>query len=80
MPERTCTITDCDKPLLYRGWCQMHLSRWRRHGHTDAVLELEPLTRFHQRVEKSDDPNGCWLWTGSGDDVRDKPRVLVRAE
>lgn len=29
---RTCTIDGCDKPLLARGWCSAHWTRWKRHG------------------------------------------------
>lgn len=27
-----CTIDGCSDPLLGRGWCRRHYSRWRRHG------------------------------------------------
>lgn len=29
---KTCEIKNCDKPTVGRGWCNMHYSRWKRHG------------------------------------------------
>lgn len=28
----TCSVEECNKPVLCRGWCQMHYGRWRRTG------------------------------------------------
>lgn len=30
-----------------------------------AYSNLPVLERFYNKVEKSDNPDGCWLWTGS---------------
>lgn len=27
-----CSIEDCDKPVIARGWCSLHYYRWQRHG------------------------------------------------
>ena len=32
MPQGTCSIDDCNRPLYGRGWCNTHYARWRRHG------------------------------------------------
>lgn len=32
MTKRTCSIEDCERDYLARGWCDMHYRRWRRHG------------------------------------------------
>lgn len=32
MPNRTCSIDDCDSPVIARGWCNKHYCRWRVHG------------------------------------------------
>jgi HNH endonuclease len=32
MPQRTCSIEGCDRPVLGRGWCAAHYQRWKRHG------------------------------------------------
>jgi hypothetical protein len=30
--DRICSISDCGKPVLARGWCQGHYVRWKTHG------------------------------------------------
>lgn len=32
MAQRTCSIDDCDKPTVGRGYCRKHYGRWHRHG------------------------------------------------
>lgn len=32
MGKPTCSIADCDKPTVGRGWCRKHYGRWHRHG------------------------------------------------
>lgn len=32
MPDATCSVDDCDKPAIKRGWCNGHYKRWWRHG------------------------------------------------
>jgi uncharacterized protein (DUF433 family) len=29
--DRICSISDCGKPVLARGWCNSHWKRWRKH-------------------------------------------------
>lgn len=29
---QTCQIQDCERPVLARGWCAAHYSRWKNHG------------------------------------------------
>lgn len=61
-----CSIDECERPAFARGWCSTHYSRWQRHG--DPLYDKprgRPLAeRFWEKVTKSDDLNGCWLWTG----------------
>lgn len=57
----TCAIEGCDRPVLARGWCVLHYSRWQGHG--DAEYEPPTLAeRFWAKVAKSD---GCWEWTAA---------------
>jgi hypothetical protein len=56
-----CSIPGCEKPSAGRGWCNMHWTRWRKHGDpTYAPPTVEE--RFWARVDKTED---CWLWTGA---------------
>lgn len=32
MSDRICSVEGCTKPLVARGWCSMHYSRWRKTG------------------------------------------------
>lgn len=60
MAKATCSIPDCTKDALARGWCGMHWKRWKDHGdpnwHPPTLME-----RVWSRVRK--EPDGCWLWT-----------------
>lgn len=42
MTKRVCSINECEKPHIARGWCFMHYQRWRRHGDPSFVLGKEP--------------------------------------
>lgn len=35
--DEQCSISDCSKPEVARGWCRMHYSRWSRTGSTDLA-------------------------------------------
>lgn len=43
MPERTCSVVDCDKPHEARGWCKLHYERWKRLG--DVRADIPPESR-----------------------------------
>ena len=32
MPDGTCSVDRCPKPVKNRGWCSAHYERWRRNG------------------------------------------------
>lgn len=69
MGNATCSIPDCDRPTLARGWCSMHWQRWKRNGDPNIVHAPRDKTeaeRFWAKVRKTD---GCWLWTGYVDDT-----------
>jgi hypothetical protein len=52
-PVRLCSIEGCEKSVEARGWCSMHLSRWRKHG--DPLLGV-------QQVRKKCIIEGCDKW------------------
>lgn len=61
----TCSITECTKPTMARGWCLEHYRRWKRHGDPCGGRPYRATTeqRFWRYVERRAD--GCWLWTGA---------------
>lgn len=66
---KPCTIEGCNKPLVARGWCLKHYSRWKRQGDPNKLLDESPLTRFWKRVDKEGPlyerlSSRCWRWTG----------------
>lgn len=65
MSKATCSVFECAKPVKSRGWCQMHYTRWQRHGDPLAAKQIQgdDLARLMSYVLKQ--PNGCWEWTGS---------------
>lgn len=63
-----CSIQDCDRPKLIRGWCTLHYQHWKRQGDPLAVLHRHgsgdtPEIRFWSRVVKGN-PDQCWEWQG----------------
>lgn len=35
---RVCSVEDCERRAVCRGWCSMHYQRWHRHGDPLVVL------------------------------------------
>jgi hypothetical protein len=33
---KLCTIDDCERPAVARGWCTRHYERWRRTGEPEG--------------------------------------------
>jgi len=54
----TCSVEGCDQPVSrrWKGWCEKHFSRWRRHGTTDS----------HARVKKPCAVEDCPNMAGTG--------------
>ncbi len=62
--SRICSIPDCGKPCVKRGWCQTHYSRWRIHGdptHLERAANGEP-ERYLREVIMSYDGEDCLIW------------------
>ncbi len=69
MPKSTCSIPECQNPVLARGWCRMHYQRWHKYG--DPLETLYPLRvngsiekRFWAKVSPADNA-GCLMWIGA---------------
>lgn len=63
----TCSISDCNAPLVARGFCKSHYERWRTSGTPRAAKPLRRLNRplaerFWAKVDRMGD---CWLWLGA---------------
>ena len=70
MPSQ-CSIPDCDKPTVGRGWCRRHYHRWhdRKGDRGDPAQlrsnrHLDTPWRFWMKVTFTDT---CWLWTAMTD-------------
>lgn len=37
MPDRICSIDDCERRAYARGWCSKHYQRWLAHGDPDGA-------------------------------------------
>ena len=73
MPTVTRTCLHCGKPFsVYiapswppnRGlYCGRQCNAYHTNDHR-AYQRSDPVDRFWRWIEKSPDPDGCWLWTG----------------
>lgn len=61
MPTQ-CTIPDCNKPHLARGWCRSHYYIWTRKG--DPLWRPTTEQRFWSYVDPCR-TDGCALWLGA---------------
>jgi hypothetical protein len=39
---KLCSIEDCDRKVVARGWCGLHWQRWRRNGHPTETPPRKP--------------------------------------
>lgn len=63
--QRTCTVPDCQRPMLARELCKGHYYSWRyRNPGAVRVLGGDPQARFWPKVQKGE---SCWEWTGARD-------------
>lgn len=62
MANTTCSIDDCDRDAIARGWCRRHYLRWHKYGDPTAWRnDPTPIAeRFWAKVNRSE---GCWPWT-----------------
>jgi len=43
MTARTCSVEGCGRPVLARGWCVAHYTRWRRGSDMAAPVDARPV-------------------------------------
>lgn len=62
---KICSIPDCGKPAVARGWCARHYARWSKHGEPQAgksgTLHGEPMAYF-ERVMMEHFGEECLMW------------------
>lgn len=61
--SRLCSIPDCGKPYLAKGYCRSHYKRLKRHGHALAgsTSTGDPM-RFIEEVALRHTGNECVNW------------------
>ncbi len=42
MPQGTCSVNECDGPVVARGWCTKHYCRWKSSGDPLIVRKRQP--------------------------------------
>lgn len=75
MPDRTCSVASCERPVRACGWCPAHYARWRKYGDVFAKAPRRTYPPARERFWPKVDKNGpipetrpnlgrCWVWTG----------------
>ena len=61
---KLCSVPDCNKKTIARGFCDAHYKRFQRHGDplVGRTPEGEPL-KFLEDAVKNPDPDACVIWT-----------------
>lgn len=69
MLPKICSIPECGRKILARGWCNRHYDRWRKHGDPTgggpdrpACRKGSPAERFWKSIDRTGE---CWAWTGT---------------
>lgn len=61
-----CSVDDCDRTAVARGWCFPHYQRWRRTGSVNAdVMVLSQATLEERLTRRLLRVGSCLIWTGS---------------
>lgn len=65
-PILYCSFPGCKKPYCAKGLCNSHWSQ-RKKGHklSPIVTHETKEERFWRQVKKSEEKDGCWVWTAS---------------
>lgn len=62
-----CAAEGCDRALVVNGYCRAHDARAKAGRPVDGPIKEHPPKRalVHFRHLFTEDPSGCWLWSGS---------------
>lgn len=67
MAKRTCSIDNCERSAIARGWCGAHYRRWHKYGDPRAVAPrkavpltgvLKTCTRCGRTMDRGEFPSG----------------------
>lgn len=60
-----CTITECNKPEIARGYCSAHYALYRKYGSPYIKKDIRnTIEDFWNRINKT---NTCWIWLSNVD-------------
>lgn len=62
---KICSVEECGRKVLARGWCGKHYGRWRKHGDPLGAAYRGPEATFLAMTEPIVGDPGCIIWTGS---------------
>lgn len=69
--RRICSVEDCGKPHLARGWCGLHYQRWSVSGDPSADRPARSnkgeAQRFFREVVLTYEGDECLIWPYSRD-------------
>lgn len=70
MSTKSCSVEGCHRVWFAGDYCQLHYTRWKRHGDPNFVKAMRsenfsPLDRFERYVRRTE---GCWEWEGTKTD------------
>jgi len=61
---RECSIAECSRAVMARGWCQAHYNRWHQTGDVRASVPLRPdgVSEYDRVMRAGFDltESGCW--------------------
>ena len=63
----TCRIETCDKPVIARGWCNLHYRRWLHNGDPNKTQQAPTGSSKEERLRRKGwtvTSTGCWHWAG----------------
>lgn len=61
--KRVCSVSSCDKPVLYRGLCVAHYDRWRKGKDlSKPIVSRGDPERFLKEVALKYRGKDCLLW------------------
>lgn len=76
-----CTIANCGKPLLARGFCSAHYTQWRKYGdpeHRQIARRGEPVAWLREHVGHAGDE--CLPWPFRARTVKGYGQVVVEGK